>query len=168
VLLTATVLAALVPAIVLVAGALNYMSGRLQHHIGQAKREELAGGSRALAAAVDELAYIDQRITALEAELDCLRRVSASRPQVDWCHLLADVKGAIPSVLRITELSLRGPADIWIEGESRSDEAVDVFLDMLNRSDHIGRASLLRKGRANSDEMGIRYTIRCSPSQGKI
>jgi len=167
-LLAATVLAALVPAIVLAAGTLNYMTGRLRQHIGLAKQAELVEGGRPLAAAVDELAHVDQRITALEAELECLRRVSARRPQVDWYHLLADVKSAVPSVLCITELSLRGPSDIWIEGVSKSDEAVDVFLDMLNRSEHVGRASLLRKGHGNSDQTGIRYTIRCSPAQGKI
>jgi len=167
-LLAATVLAALVPVIVLAAGALNYMTGRLRQHIGLAKQAELDDGGRTLATAVDELAHVDQRITALEAELECLRRVSAARPQVDWYHLLAEVKSAIPSVLCITELSLRGPSDIWIEGVSKSDEAVDVFLNMLNRSEYVDRASLLRKGHGNSDEMGVRYTIRCSPAQGRI
>ncbi|UCD50905.1 MAG: pilus assembly protein PilM [Phycisphaerales bacterium] len=166
-LLAANVLAATVPAIVLVAGALSYMTGRVHHQINLAKQEELASGNHALATAVDELAYIEAQTAALEAELDCLRRASAARPQVDWCHLLADVKSAIPSVLRITELSLRGPTGVCIEGVSKSDEAVDVFLDTLNRSDHIGRASLLQKGRANSDQVGVRYTIRCSPPRGK-
>jgi len=166
-LLAANVLAAMVPAIVLVAGALSYVTGRVHHHISIARQEELASGNHTLATAVDELAYMEEQITVLEAELDCLRRASAARPQVDWCHLLADVKSAVPSVLRITELSLRGPAGICIEGVSKSDEAVDVFLDMLNRSDYIGRASLLKKGRANSDQMGIQYTIRCSPPRGK-
>jgi type IV pilus assembly protein PilM len=167
VLLAANVLAAMVPAIVLVAGALSFVTGRVHHHISMAKQEELAGGNHTLATAVDELAYIEGQIATLEAELDCLRRASASRSEVDWCHLLADVKSAIPSVLCITELSLRGPAGVCIAGISKSDEAVDVFLDMLNRSDHIGRASLLQKGRANSDHMGIQYTIRCSPPRGK-
>jgi Tfp pilus assembly protein PilN len=168
VLLMANVLAAMVPVIVVVAGALSYVTGCVHHHIGVAKQEELAGGDRALATAVDGLTHVEERIAALETELDCLNRASASRLRVDWCHLLADIESAIPSVLRITELSLKGSSGICIEGVSKSDEAVDVFLDMLNQSDHIGRASLLQKGRASSDAMAIQYAIRCSPPRGKI
>jgi Tfp pilus assembly protein PilN len=167
VLLAANVLAAMVPAIVLVAGALSYVTGRVHRHISIAKQEELASGNHTLATAVDELAYNQGEIGTLEAELDCLRRASASRSEVDWCHLLADVKSAIPRVMCITELSLRGGSMVSIEGVAQSAQAVDVFVDMLNRSEHIGRASLLHKGRANSDHMGIRYTIRCSPPRGK-
>jgi Tfp pilus assembly protein PilN len=88
--------------------------------------------------------------------------MSESRLDVDWVRLLNDIKGAVPSVLRITELSLEDTSAMRIKGVSESYEGVDTFVEMLNRSDRIHHAALVQKSRAAPEQAAVRYTVKCS------
>jgi Tfp pilus assembly protein PilN len=138
------------------------MAKRVSNNIAEMKQEALERGDRALPLAVSALATLEQRTGALSAELDCLRRMSESRVDVDWVRLLDDIKDAVPGVLCITELSLDDASAVRIKGVSKSYEGVDTFVQMLNRSDQIRRAALVQKGRATPDHTDVRYIVKCS------
>lgn len=167
-LLAANILAALVIVVVLLGGGVSWMAGRVNKDIADLKQAALERGDRALPVAVSALASVEQRTAALSAELDCLRRMSESRLDVDWVRLLNDIKGAVPSVLRITELSLDDTSAMRIKGVSRSYEGVDTFVEMLNRSGRIHHARLVRESRATPEQADVRYTVKCSLTPGRV
>ncbi len=160
-LLAANVLAAMVPMMVMIAGGLNYMAERYHRDVLEMRRDALERGDRTLPVAVDQLQSVAGRIKVLDSELACLKSGWEAQGAVDWSGLLKEITSVVPSAVCITELSQEGPQEIRIEGVSRSNEAVDVFVEMLDRSDLIERAFLLRKMSARSDENVIDYTIRC-------
>jgi len=51
---------------------------------------------------------------------------------------------------------------------SESYEGVDLFVDALNRSDHIRQAALLRKARTTTDPAGVQYAVKCFLLPGEI
>jgi Tfp pilus assembly protein PilN len=166
-LLAANALATLMLAVVLIGGGFSWMAERANRNTVNLKRASLERGDRPLPQAVNALTSLEQRTSAMSAEMNCLRRVSQSRVDLDWGRLLADIRDAVPNALKITELSLaEGPA-IQVEGVSESYEGVDEFVEMLNRSDHIRHAALVRKARSTA-EANVRYVVRCSLIARKI
>jgi Tfp pilus assembly protein PilN len=161
VLLAANAVAALILAIVLVGGGFGWMTERVNRNAADLRQAAMTRGDRPLAAAVSTLTALEQRVSTVSAELDCLRRVSESKPQVDWAHLLVDIHDAIPQALSITEMSFEDASCMQVEGVSESYESVDTFVEALNRSHHIRQASLLRKARAAKGPASVQYTVKC-------
>jgi len=166
-LLVANALATLMLAVVLIGGGFSWMAERANRNTVNLRRASLERGDRPLPQAVNALTFLEQRTSAMSAEMNCLRRVPESRVDLDWGRLLADIRDAVPKALQITELSLaEGPA-IQVEGVSESYEGVDTFVGMLNRSDHIRHAALVRKARSTA-EANVRYVVKCSLIARKI
>jgi Tfp pilus assembly protein PilN len=166
-LLAANALAMLVLAVVLISGGFSWMAQRANRNTADLKQAALERGDRPLPLAVNALTSLEQHTSAMSAEMNCLRHVSESRVDLDWGCLLADIRDAVPNALHITELSLgEGPA-IQVEGVSESYEGVDTFVEMLNRSDHIRHAALVRKARSTA-EANVRYVVKCSLIARKI
>jgi Tfp pilus assembly protein PilN len=161
VLLAANATAALILAIVLVGGGFGWMTEHVNRNAADLRQAAMTRGDRPLAAAVSTLATLEQRVSAVSAELDCLKRVSESRPQVNWVRLLGDIHDAIPQALSITEMSLEDASCMRVEGVSESYEGVDMFVEALNHSDYIRQATLLRKARSTTDPANVQYAVRC-------
>jgi Tfp pilus assembly protein PilN len=164
VLLAAIAMSVLILVMLLGTGVLSFMVKQVNRSIVALKQAELARNQRTLAAAATELAYVEQRTDSLSGELEYLGRIAESRVEVDWVQLLSDMKTSVPEVLRITELSAEGNSEMLIQGISHSYESVHVFVQMLNRSACIGRASIVQTRRDDAISGLVRYAIKCSLS----
>lgn len=162
VLVTANALAVLVLLTVLIVGGLQLLFQRTARNVASVKLAQLTRGELELAVAMDQLEYVEQRRRLLDDELDCLRSISESRRDVDWVQILTDIQKATPQMVRIVSLSTDAGSDIVMDGISRSYEAVHTFVAMLNRSEHVQRASLLETRRADTQEGFVRFAVRCS------
>jgi len=162
ILLTANALAAFMVVVILIVGGLRLMTKRAIRDIAALRQAELKQGQMTLSAAARQLAYIKQRSELLIEEMASLRRIPASHVDVPWTELLSDIKGATPEVLCVTQLRVNVTSDLLLEGLSHSYEAVHLFVEMLNRSEHISKATILETARDTATSELVRYTIRCA------
>ena len=161
-LLAANGLAALILLVVLVMGGLRLMTKRVNQNIVAMQREELKRGQHDLSAAVQQLVYVEQRSELLADEVTALRHISESHLDLHWTQLLDDIKRATPDVLCVTDLAVDAASDLSMEGLSHSYEAVHLFVEMLNRSEQIGKASVVEAGRSSTEEDFVQYIVRCT------
>jgi len=166
-LLAANALAALMLVVVLIVGGLSLMTKRVTQSVAAMQETELKRGQQTLVAAASQLACIEQHSALLTDELAALRHVSESHVDVHWTELFDDIKDATPEVLRITDLSVDVASDLFVEGLSQSYEAVHRFVEMLNRSEGITHASIVKAGRRTSENELVRYVIRCTLASGE-
>lgn len=145
-------------------GVLELMVKRVNQNIVAMKQADLERNERTLGTAATELAFVEQRIGSLSGEYEYLKQMAESHQEVDWAQLLLDLKAAVPERLRVVELSAQDNAEMFIRGTSHSFESVDVFVQMLNRSSCVARASLLQKDRDETLDGLVQYAIKCTLS----
>lgn len=167
VLLAANAMAILMLVAVLIMGGLRLMTKRVTQSIATIEQSELKQGQQALVPAVSQLVYIEQRRASLTEELASLRHISESHVDVHWTQLLDDIKDATPEVLCVTDLTVDVASDLFMEGLSHSYEAVHLFVEMLNQSEGISKASVVETGRSTGENEFVRYVIRCTLDAGK-
>jgi len=116
---------------------------------------------------VKEQQMLDGQIGALSAQLDQMQKISGLRRDVDWRGVLDDVRKATPAAVRLTTLSMAEGLSMSLEGVALSDEAVNLFVKMLEKSRHIDSASLIETGKPESEKGFVSYRISCSIAQKK-
>ena len=167
VLLAANALAALMFVAIVIMGGLQLATKRVTQSIAAIAQSELQQGRPAIVATVSQLAEIEHRRTALTAELATLRHIAESHVDVPWARLLDDIKEATPEVLCVTELTVDAGSDLLLKGLSRSYEGVHLFVDMLNQSKAITKASVVETGRRTDENGLVRYAVKCTLASGE-
>ena len=163
----ANALAVVMLTVVVGTGALAYMGKRINQNIVAMKQEALRRNEHSLPAVMTEMAYIDQRMKVLSAEIKNLTTISDSHPAVDWVRFLDDVGNAVPPGVKLTELTSDGGAVATISGVARTSEAIRAFADTLNASGQVHHASVVRRERDKRSGGLIEYQIQCSLSTRK-
>jgi Tfp pilus assembly protein PilN len=90
-----------------------------------------------------------------------LNELIAARRQADWAGLLSDIGNAVPETVCITRLSSRSSRAVSLEGLATSYDAANVFVNALEKSEHILSVSLLQ-AQKDKDQSLVRYEINCS------
>jgi len=166
-LLAANTVAVFILVVILIMGGLRFMIKHVTQNVVAMRMSELKRGQHTLSAAAIELAYIEQRRESLASDLASLRHISESHVDAPWTQLLDDIKNATPEVLCVTDLTVDATSDLSMEGLSHSYDAVHLFVEMLNRSERITRASVAETGRSTTDNELVQYVIRCTLATGK-
>lgn len=161
-LLLANATAILILAAILTTGGLRYGIKREYMDIASIRRKELKLGQQDLLAAACQLAHVKERNQLLVSEVESLRSIVDAHSQVSWTELLGDIQRATPEVLQVTALATDRPSELLMEGLSCSYEAVHLFVEMLNRSELIQKASIIESERVASADNLVRYLIRCT------
>jgi Tfp pilus assembly PilM family ATPase/Tfp pilus assembly protein PilN len=163
-LITANIAAAILLLMVLAAGGLALMAKKVNENIAYKKQTQSLQDIRTL---LREQELIDRQIKQLSDRADLLNVISSSHDDVDWPHLLNDIRLGTPKTVRITSLFAKGSSRMALEGLSLSYEDVHLFVDMLNKSEHIDSASLSEAEKDNRTGGLVRYAIECSLSPRK-
>ncbi len=161
-LLMANAVAILIFAAVLTTGALRYAIKREYADIASIRQHELKHGRQDLLAAACQLTHVTERNQLLVHEAESLRSIVDAHPQVPWTELLGAIQRATPEVLRVTALATGRSSELLMEGLSRSYEAVHLFVEMLNQSEPIKKASIVESERLAHTDNLVRYLIRCT------
>lgn len=158
-LITANIVAAVLIIMVLAVGVLSY---KLKNADEQVKSEQQKQLSEATQALLSQQRIISEQVEHLSAKLDEMKQILPSGGTVDWSEVLNDIKKSTPKVLCITELVSNDNSTLMMRGQSRSYEAVYLFVDMLGKSAFIDSAELI--GTEKDDRTGglLSYSITCS------
>jgi len=158
-LITANIAASLLLLMILAVGGLSVMTKKVNKRIIHKKQAQPLQDTNAL---LREQKLVEKQIKQLSGGPGQLNDILSLRHDVDWAHLLNDIRSATPKTARITELVSKGNSRMSLEGLALSYESVRLFVDMLNKSEHIVLASLV-EAEKDSEEGGlVRYAINCS------
>lgn len=116
---------------------------------------------------VRERTSVNEKIDSIGNKLNQINEVLDSNSDTDWPKLLNDIGKGIPRTVCITSLSGVTNSGMSLKGLALSNEAVYLFADMLNKSEHINSATIAG---TKKDKNGfISYEINCAltPKKGK-
>jgi Tfp pilus assembly protein PilN len=105
--------------------------------------------------------HLDARLQVLSSRLDRIAHISASHRDVNWVEVFDDIRKAAPGSVRITSLFSQDGSRVLIEGLAMSNEAVNLFVNSLERSHSIASVVLLEARRQEGQNGFITYQLSC-------
>jgi Tfp pilus assembly protein PilN len=162
-LITANIVAAVLLIMLLVVNGQTWKIKKINESISH-KEAHLLRDTHTL---VKERVSVNEQINTMSNKLNRINKILGSHRDVDWPGLLNDVGKGIPRTACITSLSSGADSRMSLGGLALSNEAVYLFVDMLNKSEHIDSASIVKTGKDNKGF--ISYEINCTlfPRKGK-
>ena len=158
VLVVAAVVAALLFLMVLAVAAPAYMIKKVSGNIaGKTARVSVRNIDKML----ENNQHLDARLEALSNRLDSIAKISASNKDVNWVQLFTNIRNATPASVRIASLSCPDGQRIQIEGLALSNDAVNSFVNLLEKSPVISTVTLLESSKQEGQKGFINYQISC-------
>jgi len=163
-LISANIWATVLLIMILIVVWLSLAIGKVNRQMTAGKQKELSEQIRSL---LKQQQSTDSQITLVSHRLEELNGILHSRQNPNWHDILKNISDGTPKSVRITRLSAAADRNILLEGYSLSYKAVYLFMDMLNKSDHITKASLQETKKETKGRGLIRYKISCSLNKKK-
>ncbi|MBN2019693.1 MAG: pilus assembly protein PilM [Sedimentisphaerales bacterium] len=104
---------------------------------------------------------LDSRLDILSTRLKRLSQISASYNDVNLVELLDDIRNATPGSVMITSISYTDGTRLIVEGLAMSNEAVDLFVGLLEKSRVISMVTLLEARKQDGQKGLIIYQLGC-------
>ncbi|MFC1675679.1 pilus assembly protein PilM [Planctomycetota bacterium] len=145
---------------VLAAGALSMMVKNVTGKPDNRKQMRVSESTHDI---VEEKKYLDQQVKDISAKLDNINKIISSHTDLDWLGLMDNVRTSTPLKLCITRMYSYNNSAVTIEGNALSYDAVNLFVMMLNDSEHIESASLTKTEVNDSSDKFVEYKINCLP-----
>ena len=163
VLITANIIAAMVLIVVLAVSGLSSMFGR-------AHRNAMVKQSLVEKQDTDGLVvlhrHLDARLQVLTNRLDRIAQISALQRDVNWVELFDGIRKASPGSVRITGLSCQDGTRVLITGLAKSSEAVNLFVNLLEKTNSIATVTLLETHEQDGQNKLISYQLSCKLAIG--
>jgi len=165
--ITGNIIAAVLLIMVLAIGGLMLKVEKVNENIARKKKQQSLQNISEL---LKEEQLLDRRIKQLSEGLGRLNEILSSRGDSDWPGLLNDLRSRAPKTVRVTNLFSKGSSRMFLEGLALSYESVYLFVNMLDKSEHLDSASLIEAEKDKEENGLVRYAISCSltPKEGKI
>lgn len=158
VLITANIIAVILLIMILAVNGPTWKIKKLHKSIDH-KRASLLQDMQTL---VEKRVLEDEQISTITQKLNKIEKVLGSRHEVYWPALLSDIARRTPKTVCITGFSSGAGSSMFLEGLAISNEAVYLFVDMLNESGYIESASIFETEKDDSKNGLVRYEIGCS------
>jgi Tfp pilus assembly protein PilN len=100
-------------------------------------------------------------VQALSGRLDSIAKISASHNDVNWVQFFINIRNATPASVRIVSLSCPDGQRIQIEGLALSSDAVNLFVNSLEKSPDISTVTLVESSKQEGQKGFINYQINC-------
>jgi Tfp pilus assembly protein PilN len=114
-----------------------------------------------------EQRLLDEQVKDASQRLSNMGAAIRSYSFLRWDQILSQIARAVPKSVQIHSLSSDGSSVIMLEGQARSYEAVELFLNMLSKCEHVKSASLAGTEKVSESDKWIRYSIGCSLTDRK-
>jgi Tfp pilus assembly protein PilN len=144
--------------VVLAMGGLTAMFGRV-HRNAAAKQSIIA--KQNTEGILELHQYIDTRLEALSSRLDRIAQISATQRDVNWAQLFDEIRKATPASVRISGLSSQDGVRVLVSGLAKSNDAVNLFVGLLEKSHCIESVTLLETHEQEEQNDLIGYQISC-------
>ena len=136
---------------------LNLRNSKVMANITQKKQIS----SQELQKLFEEQEQVDGQIDVLSNKIDSMDSVLSLRNNVFWSEILDDIRWATPKSIQITDMSSNANMEMALRGAALSYEGVNLFVDMLNKSEYIESATLVKTENDRDDSRLLNYSINC-------
>jgi Tfp pilus assembly protein PilN len=109
---------------------------------------------------------LEEKVQSLTSRLERIKQIPESHSDVNWVQVLDEIRKATPGSVRISKLSSADGARIQIEGLAMSNDAVNLFVGLLEKSKMITSVTLLDAHKYNEQSQVVAYQIRCKLNIG--
>ena len=157
VLTSTSIMAAILLIMIAVVSAMVLITKKVNADISHIKQTELSKDTRSL---LQEAEAIDRQIQQVSDRK--WYSILSSSQNLDWPEILNDIRKVTPKTLQITKLHSESNSGLYLEGRALSYETVYLFVDMLDKSEHISSASLTKTEKDNKYGGLVNYAINCS------
>jgi Tfp pilus assembly protein PilN len=117
---------------------------------------------------VEQHELLDARLKAISSRLDRIEQISASHRDVSWMVILEDIRKATPRSVRISSIFSQDSSRVQIEGLAISNEDVNLFVNLLEKTQSIISVTLLDTRRQNEQSGVIAYQLICKLGIGSV
>jgi Tfp pilus assembly protein PilN len=104
---------------------------------------------------------LDARLQTLSSRISNINQISAAHNDVNWVRLFENIRKATPASVRINNLSSQDGLRIQIQGLALSNDAVNSFVSLLEKSPEIASVTLLETNKQEGQKGFINYQISC-------
>jgi Tfp pilus assembly protein PilN len=104
---------------------------------------------------------LDNRLNILTSRLGRISKVASSHNDVNLVELLGDIRNATPGSVMITNISCQDGTRVMVEGMAMNNEAVDLFVSLLEKSRIIATVTLLEARKQDGPKGLITYQLGC-------
>jgi Tfp pilus assembly protein PilN len=104
---------------------------------------------------------LEDRVQSLTSRLERLAQISESHNDANWVQILEEIRKATPGSVRINRLSSADGTRIQIDGLAMSNDAVNLFVGLLEKSKLMASVTLLDAHRYNEQSQVVSYQISC-------
>lgn len=111
---------------------------------------------------VERRELLDERINTICDKLNRVNKILDSRHDTYWPGLLSEIARNRPKTVCVTDLSSGADSQMSLKGLAISNEDVYLFVDVLNKSEHIESASILQTKKDKDYDGLVSFEIRCS------
>jgi type IV pilus assembly protein PilM len=105
---------------------------------------------------------LDSQLNVLSTRLKRLAQISQSYNDVNFVELFDDIRNATPGSVMITSISCQDGSRMLVEGLAMSNEAVNLFIGLLERSRIITSVTLLETRKQEGQKGLIIYQLGCT------
>jgi Tfp pilus assembly protein PilN len=158
ILITANVIAVMLLAVVLAIGQFTAMFGR-SHRNAAVKQLLIEKQNTDGAILLNQ--HIDDKLQVLSSRLDRIAEIRALQPDVNWAELFDEIRRATPAPVRITGLSSLDGTRVLVSGLALSNEAVNLFVGLLEKSQSLKSVTLLETHEQDGPNKLITYQLSC-------
>jgi len=159
-LITGNIISMLILVIVLAIGGLMFKINRVNANIAQTKQQQKS--LQNLSNLIKESKLLDVRIEHLSEMPNQLKKISKAHRHSDWFGFLNDLGSRAPKTVCITDVFSQSKSGVCLKGLALSYESVHLFVNMLDKSEHVDSASLEEAEKYNEESELVRYSISCS------
>jgi Tfp pilus assembly protein PilN len=157
-LITANIMATVLLLMILLVSGPVWKTKKLNESI-EDKRARLSQSARSL---VEKRELVNGQVNTISSKLSLINKILDSRRDAYWPGLLSDVAKKRPKTVCITSLSSNTGSQMSLKGLAISNEDVYLFVDMLNKSEHIDSAAIFETKKDSDNNGLVSFEIRCS------
>jgi Tfp pilus assembly protein PilN len=158
-LITANIVAAILFIMVMISAALAVIATKLNVNVARAR---LKHPPQHISMLVQQNKSLEKQIKQISNQYNQLNGLFGSRRDISWPDILESIKNNTPSTICITNLFRADETIMSLEGLALSYDAVNVFINELEKSEQIDSAFLLKAVKDAKYQELIRYEISCA------
>ncbi len=158
-LIIANIAAVIFLMMVLSVGFFGIKTKKVNQNIKQKKQTQMGRNTQTL---LNEQLFLNEQIANTSENLNGMNAILSAGSFLRWDQILNEIRAATPKTVRITNLFSDDNSRVLFRGQALSYESIDLFVDILNESEHIVSASLIGTEKDSELSSLVIYSISCS------
>lgn len=143
----------------------GFISSKGQRTNRQIEEKKQTKQTQNMQSLVTKQIQLGEQISKISKDIRNINSVLKTVSPLNWGQILGDISHKIPKKVQIASLTSGGGSKMSLDGYALSYEAVNDFIDLLNKSKFIESASLAGTEQTYRSNGSLEYFINCTLAQ---